>query len=277
VFAEWLRTKGRKKGRRDPSEILVTDALNDYGTERAPKTKAPRVIGSAISALTSYWEGLSLADVTPHTCAEYVEKRRRSANTARRELAVLAAAVNWAYENTRLTHTVPVAPAKTPPKDRWLTKKEAAALLRASRAGLARSYLTYFILLSLYTGRRKEQILSLRWPQVDLEHGLIDFRRQGEAETKKRRGRVRVPDKLLAHLKRLRRYGTDLGYVVNDNGRHIGDIKKGFAAACERGGLVSVTPHTMKHTSITWAMQAGVKTFDAADYFATSEKILIEV
>jgi len=43
VFAEWLRTKGRKKGRRDPSEILVTDALNDYGTERAPKTKAPRV------------------------------------------------------------------------------------------------------------------------------------------------------------------------------------------------------------------------------------------
>jgi hypothetical protein len=41
------------------------------------------------------------------------------------------------------------------------------------------------------------------------------------------------------------------------NGERIGDIKKGFAAACERAGLRGVTPHTPKHTAATWPMQAG--------------------
>ena len=53
--------------------------------------------------------------------------------------------MNWAYENTRLTHTVPVAPAKTPPKGRWLTKKEAAALLPEGSIPFTRSKSSHFV------------------------------------------------------------------------------------------------------------------------------------
>jgi integrase len=35
-------------------------------------------------------------------------------------------------------------------------------------------------LVALYTGRRKDAILSLRWHQVNLETGTIDFE-QGQA------------------------------------------------------------------------------------------------
>ena len=51
-----------------------------------------------------------------------------------------------------------------------------------------------------------------------------------------------------------------MGYVLHINGTPIGDIKKGFGAACERAGIKDVTPHTLRHTAATWRMQSGVKT-----------------
>src|SRR5215211_4895311 len=54
-------------------------------------------------------------------------------------------------------------------RDRWLTRKEAAALLRAARQEpKVRLHLPLFILMALYTGQRKDALLSLRWVQVDL-------------------------------------------------------------------------------------------------------------
>jgi integrase len=154
-----------------------------------------------------------------------------------------------------------------------LTKREASLLLRASRTEKARLYLPLFILLGLYTGRRKEAILSLRWPQVNLGAGLIDFEVAGRQRTNKKRGKV----PLLSHLKRARRRGSDLGYVLHINGEPIGDIKKGFAAACRRAGIEGVTPHTLRHTAATWLMQKGVDLWQASDFLAMSEKTLVEV
>ena len=45
-----------------------------------------------------------------------------------------------------------------------------------------------FILIAIYTGRRKEAILSLRWPQVNLEARTINFEVSGRRRTNKRRG-----------------------------------------------------------------------------------------
>ena len=60
----------------------------------------------------------------------------------------------------------------------------------------------------------KEAILSLRWSQVDLEAGVINWERQAGRRTNKRRGRNPVNPKLLRHLRRIRKFGSDLGPVV---------------------------------------------------------------
>src|SRR5262249_42064131 len=154
------------------------------------------------------------------------------------------------HRNGKITRPVAVTlPAKPPSKERWLTREEAALLLRASRTPHARLYLPLFILLGLYTGRRKEAILSLRWPQVNLDAGLIDFELVGPQRPNKKRGKVPIPRKLLSHLRRARRRGSDLGHVLHIDGEPIGDIKKGFAAACRRAGILGVTPHTLRHTA----------------------------
>lgn len=54
-----------------------------------------------------------------------------------------------------------------------------------------------------------------------------------------------------------------MGYVIHMDGKPIKDIKKAFRGACERArlevsGPEKVTPHTLRHTTATWLMQAGV-------------------
>ncbi|MGF1623978.1 MAG: tyrosine-type recombinase/integrase [Alphaproteobacteria bacterium] len=295
-FADWLYARGRKSGPSDPSALLVTDILNDYATERGPKVAAADRIAYAVLALTDFFEGNTVADVTPQTCTRYATKRGRAPGTVRRELGVLRAAINHAFKNGRLTRVVPVElPERPESRDRWLNRDEAAALIRAARTPQARAYMPLFILIGLYTGRRKEAILSLRWPQVDLDAGQIDFEVPGRRRTNKKRGMVKIPPRLLPHLRRARMRGTELGYVVHEHGERIGDIKKGFAGACARAdkaraeraaaaGLPAppplsgtVTPHTLRHTCATWLMQAGVDRWEASGFLSMSTETLERV
>jgi hypothetical protein len=134
AFAEWLHQRTRSTGGpRDPSEVLITDVLADYAEEHGPTTSAPWRIAYAIAALTTFWQGCAVADVTKQTCARYVTARARANGTARRELGVLAAAIGHAHGEGRLKRTVVVhLPESAEPRDRWLTQSEAAALLRAA-------------------------------------------------------------------------------------------------------------------------------------------------
>jgi integrase len=278
ALAEFLRQRDRRAGPRHPNEILVTDLLTEYSTERGPKVAAQDRIAYAVLALTDFFAGNSVADITPQVCARYAEKRGRAPGTVRRELGVLRAAINHAHKNGRITRPVAVdLPDRPEPRDRWLTRKEAAALIRAARTPQARLYMPLFILIGLYTGRRKEAILSLRWPQVNLDAGTINFDPPGRKRTNKKRGIVKIPPRLFPHLRRARKRGTDLGFVLHINGERIGDIKKGFAAACERAEITDASPHTLKHTAATWLMQAGTDPWQAAGFLATSVETLLRV
>ncbi|MEL6235707.1 MAG: site-specific integrase, partial [Pseudomonadota bacterium] len=57
----------------------------------------------------------------------------------------------------------------------------------------------------------------------------------------------------------------------------LAKIRKGFARAVERAGLEGVTPHILKHTAVTWAMQRGMPIERAAEYFSTSPEVLRRV
>lgn len=147
----------------------------------------------------------------------------------------------------------------------------------ALREPSVRLYLPLFILLGLYTGRRKEAILSLRWAQVDLAAGQIDFRTPDAPVTNKRRGRIPIPRKLLPHLRHARLRGTEIGFVIHNDGARLGDVKRGFASACRRAGLEGISPHTLRHTCATWLMQRGVPKWEAAGFLAMTEETLERV
>jgi integrase len=301
ALAEFIHARTRNAGPRDPAALLITDALADYAAEHGKETAAPWRIAQAMRGLVDFWRGRTVADITAETCRSYGRSRARKAGTVRRELGVLRAAINHAHRNGRLTRVVTVhLPDPPEARDRWLTRHDASRLLagalgftmvrytelrtRAVRWRVwdrerahARLHLPLFVLLGLRTGQRKEAILSLRWSQVDLDAGRINFNAPGERRTNKRRSHIPIPRALLPHLRRARLRGTDLGFVIHENGRRIRDIKRGFASACRRAGLHSVTPHTLRHTCSTWLMQAGVPIWEAAGFLGMSQETLERV
>lgn len=269
------RQADQRTGPRDPSDVFVTEALALYASEHAPHTKAPDRIAYTIAALIPFWQTLTIGDVTKEACRAYMRDRQRSAGTIRRELTTLRAAINYAHSEGRITRQVPVwLPPKPAGQDRWLTRDEAAALLNAARNRRAdvRLYLPLFIILALYTGARKEAILSLRWTQVDFANKRINFGKRVDAdgnpvaETNKRRAHIPIPNALMTFLKQAyKRRASDIGFVVHDKGKpikDIGDSRNGsFGRACEDAKLTGVKPHTLRHTCGTWLAQKGVPLF----------------
>lgn len=271
-LADFIRERRRRDQPASPSnpaQFSVADALDFYGSEHAPTTAAPDRIGYAIDALLTYWDGKTVADVNAATCKEYALQRGVAPGTVRRELGTLSAALNFAHRHGRVSSAPFVfRPPKPEGRSRWLTRGEAAKLLHAavrSRAD-SRLYLPLFIVLALYTGARKEALLSLRWTQVDLERGRVDLNPPGRRRTSKGRAVLPIPERLMTFLRLARQRGSDLGHVINNGGRPIRDLKKSFARACRNAGLDDVSPHTLRHTCGTWMAQRGVDLWEIAGW-----------
>lgn len=222
--------------------------------------------------------------------------------TARNDLIALQAAVRFAWQNRKLTHLIPVAMPKTSqPRPRFLTTSEAARLLAAAlgwdqhgrrHPRRINRHLARFILIALYTGTRKDRILRLQWVEnlqggwVDLERGILHRRAPNEIETKKKAPSVPLADapqanKLWLHLRRWRRLTAR--YVIEHNGSNIeNDVFTAFQGACELAGLnfpvdhpQRVTPHTLRHTCVTWLLADG-KSYGQIGKYVGMSAVVIE-
>lgn len=260
----------------DLRDITIGEVLSRYGEAKVGSVKDPERLVNTIKALGPYWANKTAADIMPEVCRGYVKWRGKAAWTVRREMTTLNAALRYAALRRRIPYAPPVElPPKGSAKDRWLTRDEARNLLGASAPHLQR-----FIKIALATGRRKSAILGLKWVPsvesgwVDLQHGVVHFLGLAEEETKKRKGIVRIPQGLLDEMKT---WAQDGLFVVSPDGDAIANIRKAFDGAVKRAGLTDVTPHTLKHTAVTWAFMNGMTLEQAVDFFAASRETLEDV
>ena len=97
----------------------------------------------------------------------------------------------------------------------------------------------------------------------------------GRTETNKRQPPCPLPRKLIAHLARARR-GT-VRFAVEYDGDRVQKLRRSWRTACKAAGLGDdVTPHTLRHTAVTWRLLKGVKMWDVAHYVGMSEKMVRE-
>jgi hypothetical protein len=265
---------GRKHQPQASATPLIDDVLTAYGTEHGPHTKRPADVGYQIANLLQWWSGLRVGEITARACRAYAASRPVVAG--RRDLETLRAAVRYWHREYGPLLSVPtvVLPPKPQPRDRWLTRQEAARLLWAARRT---PHLARFTLIGLYTGSRSGVIQALRWEWLDLDRGIMQRRAPGESESNKRRPPVRLGTRLLSHLRRWRRLDGTNRLVVHHGSRPVRKtaLWKYWAAARRRAGLdEQVTPHTLRHTRATWLMQAGVSPWQAAGSLGMSVRVL---
>lgn len=283
----YLAEKHRPSGGRRPDEVFVADALNLYLRDVAPKHRRPHETGQRVAELLTFWNGKRLSDIIGETCRAYAAERTPAA--ARRQLEDLRAAVkHWQAEKGLDAVPIVTLPDKSPPRPRWLTRSQVARLLWAAwrarevQEGEAtrrwtRRHVARFILIAFYTGTRSGAICAATWTQFDLHRERFYRRPEDEAEIEtKRRPPVRIPPRLLAHMRRWRRLDGVMTHPIHFRGSPVGSIKKAFARCAEDAKLVA-HPHMLRHTTATHLMQNGAKLWDAAGFLGMTVETLEEV
>ena len=254
--------------------------------EHAPSVNRPKLIADHIEGLTDYWAEKKVSSIKGKTCRDFAASRT-TPSMARHELETLRAAVNYFHKEYGLD-PVPAftMPQKDRARERWLTRDEAAALLRQARRT---PHVARFILVGLYTGTRSGAILGLSWlPSIktgwlDLEQGVMHRSGSGQRQTNKRQPPAAIPERLLAHMRRWKRMDKSIRHVIHWNGSSVLSIKKGFKSAVKNAKLgemvedkfvTDVIPHTLRHSCATWLMQAGVEPWQAAGFLGMTVEML---
>jgi integrase len=278
-------------GVRAPAHIPVADVVALYGRDVAPKHSRPRETAQRIAALLGYFGDKMLSDINGTLCRAYVEHRGSSA-AARRELEDLRAAIHHHRREGLCSAIVEVVlPPASPPRQRWLTREEAARLLRAAwryrevqkgkpTGRRSRQHIARFILLALYTGTRAGAVcgaalqptVGCGW--IDVVRGVFYRRAEGERETKKCKPPIPLPPELHGHLRRWKRRGQR--FAVEWHGDPVQSIDKAFRSVVADAGLgADVTPHVLRHTAATWLMQAGTAPWEAAGFLGMTVETLM--
>jgi integrase len=245
-----------------------------YRREVEPNLARPDLVVYSVKHLVNFWRDDFVSVIKGPKCRAYVEWRCSmgvSQTTARHDLKTLRAAINH-YHSEYGLKTVPVVklPPRAEPRMRWLTRQEAARLLRAAKGC---QHLRRFIVIGLYTGTRSQAMLGLSWMPatssgyVDLGGGVLYRRGQEQHRTKKRQTPARLPSRLLAHLRRWHRIDAEFGvrFVCHYQGSRVQKLRRSWDTARKSAGLgEDVVPHALRHTAATWLMQGGCDMWEAA-------------
>jgi integrase len=208
---------------------------------------------------------------------------------ANRTVQYLRAFMNWAeargyrYANTNPCLGLQLFPERS--RERFLTVKEigrlGAALAQAERFGLpaaplhrktprsektarnrprsadtpvkANPLVIAAIRLLLFTGWREQEVLTLRWTDVDLERGSATL-----PNTKTGKSYRPLGKPALALLKRLPRYANSPWVFPGARtGAPLREIQRTWYAARFAAGLSDVRLHDLRHTVASFAVSAG--------------------
>jgi integrase len=135
--------------------------MNLYATEAAPHLKTAKNVAYNIGNILKWWGAKRASEVTAKHCRAYAKTKNQPA--ARSDLNVLKWAMKYWHESEHgPLGMMPTywLPEQSPPRERWLTRQEAAHLLRAARRY---PHIRRFILLGLYTGSRSSVLMRMRW------------------------------------------------------------------------------------------------------------------
>jgi len=237
-----------------PSQKVTYDQLAEHYTKyaNANKLSAERDRRS-IAVIRRWFGGRRLKQITALAIERYKCERRKEVGpaTVNRELACLkhmfTKAIQW-----DLTLENPVKKVKlfreNPGRIRYLDKNEIARLLKE-----AADHLKPILVIALYTGLRKSEILNLTWEDVDFKNQLIYIRNSKNGEARE----IPMANKVFSTLGSLP-VRHDRIFTHND-GSPVKDIRTCFYNAVKRAKIQDFSFHDLRHTFASYLIMNGVE------------------
>ncbi|MFA8308317.1 tyrosine-type recombinase/integrase [Burkholderia pseudomallei] len=240
----------------------------------------------SLQRLQPHFSGRDLRELKRGDVRRYVSARLVDGvceSTVKRELRLLSAAINF----VRTEHDYPelANPVQSLGLDggesrvRWISRSEASALILAAGTAARQPHLRNFVRLALSTGCRKNELLALEWHRVDFERS--HFRLECEHTKNGKRRLVPLNSGALSALRDQRdwvaRHCTGSEWVfASSSGRRVGNLQKGFVAACARAGIENFRIHDLRHTFASWLVMEGVSLYVVKDLLGHSSITVTE-
>jgi len=234
---------------------LAEDLLTDY---RINHKKSYGRAALSVKHLKVVFQGIRVPGITTARIKTYIDKRLQegSSNASiNRELAALKRMLHLGAEQTppkvdRVPH-IPTLEERNIRKG-FFEYREYRQLLDSLPG-----YLKPAVTFAYMTGWRKEEILSLKWPQVDLAEGTV---RLEPGLTKNDEGRTFYMDdelwSMMKDLHRNRRLGCP--YVFHKDGKRIQQFRKTWESACKKAGARGMVFHDLRRTAVRNMIRAGI-------------------
>jgi len=224
--------------------------------------------------LVPFFGRLRLADITPTQVDRFKDKRLEDGlkkSSINREIGLLKSMLNRAVRSS----LIGANPAKnvelfelddSSVSDRVLSNEEENRLLAAcdeSELRYRAPHLKLVVLVALYTGLRRGEILRLRWSDIDFEKGRLSVRK---SKTKSGKRDVYLNSMLYQQLLSLSRQehgewifpSPERFQKPGQPERHIADVKNAFRRAIRLAGIKKITFHQLRHTFCSRLADAGV-------------------
>lgn len=142
-------------------------------------------------------------------------------------------------------------------RERYLSQTEIDRLMKALAAHRSKPAAAAIMLL-LFTGARKSEVLSMEWSHLDLDSGRWI---KPASQTKQRRTHhVPLSTDVVATLRELRKTGFESRYVFPGRGNesHRACIKKDWDQVRSAAGIEDCRLHDLRHTFASIAISNGV-------------------
>lgn len=225
-----------------------------------------------------YWKAelghVLLSDVTP---ALIVEKRdelaagmtprgKRSPATVNRYLACLSHACSTALREWGWIEDNPLSKVSrlNEPRGRvrFLADDERGRLLESCKDS-AYPHMYLIVVLALSTGARRNEIMTLRWQDIDFPRRqlVLHETKNGERRVLPVTGKAY---ELLSEHKKIRRIDTDMLFPSARPGTPY-DIRKSWESALERAGIEDFRFHDLRHSAASYLAMNGASLAEIAE------------
>ena len=238
--------------------IKFSDLAEEYLKKHAARTRSYPDYWSIANKLKKTFGDLYIRKIGRHEIESYQAERSTQVGACmvNREIIIMKGmytkAIDWGYTDKNPVKGIKLAKEKE--RTRFVNGYERTKLLQAAGAKGRPWYLKSGIIIDLFTGLRKSELLRVTWPDINLERNELHV-----VEGKGGEGRV-VPINTAAREEILKLAKKAKGkYLFHDgHGRPIADIRKAFDQAVKKAGLENVHFHDLRRTFGTECVLKGV-------------------
>ena len=158
-------------------------------------------------------------------------------------------------------------------KQRYLTQDEIKTLLKAS----GEHYFKDLILIGVYTGMRRGELINLCFEDVDLDKKIIYVKNKDNFTTKSRKERVLPLHQNLYQFFNENKNKKGYCFLKDDQLFNPKTLTLNFIKLCNNLNLKDVSLHTLKHTFISWCLIEGISIFKVAKWAGHSTTHITEL